>query len=259
MKKYIPFFVIIIYTLALAYRLSDGHIDELSIVDYLIVMLSGNKSMQLGHSVTDIIFSVPMIYLFFNIYVMCFVGYIYQRELDVYGTNYLLKVGSRVKWWRKVCFKELLLIVKLYMAAFFSLILISFVGKGLTLDFDYEILRQLYGKGEELRSKEDINAILLLASCIFVPILVSVTSSVIQLVISSILEPIYGAIVVPVILVVSAYCCDKLLFGNYWMILRNEIVVTNALNITYGVLTMIGLICLGYFIGRIVFSRKDFY
>ena len=260
MKKiYIPFFIIIIYVLATAVNVSGGHIKDMSFTDFLIVMFAGNKYSQTTKDMTDIIFSVPMIYLFINIYVSVLVGYVYQEELDVYGTNYLLKRKSRANWWRTIWFKCLLVIFKLYMVCILTLFILSIFLGGLTFDFDYQILMTIYGDGDFLKEKIEIDSVFIVVACMVMPVLVSIADSCIQLVISCASAPIYGVVMVAIILVISVYCCNNLLIGNYWMLLRSEVVVTNTVNMYFGVVAMSMIIFSGYFLGRIIFRKKDFY
>ena len=43
------------------------------------------------------------------------------------------------------------------------------------------------------------------------------------------------------------------------MLLRSEVVVTNTVNMYFGVVAMSMIIFSGYFLGRIIFRKNDFY
>ena len=90
-----------------------------------------------------------------------------------------------------------------------------------------------------------------------VTVLCAIALSMFQLLLSSIIKPIYSYMVMCAYLVAGAYIQSPLLIGNYLMGARSNVIVTTGLKWSDGMLVSIWIIMLSVIVGMLFNSKKD--
>jgi uncharacterized membrane protein len=89
------------------------------------------------------------------------------------------------------------------------------------------------------------------------PLLTSIALSLLQMMLSFVLSPIYGYMIAVCLLVASAYFYSPILIGNHSMLARNALFYADGLGSAGGVLASVVTGALSVAIGMLYFKRYD--
>ena len=89
------------------------------------------------------------------------------------------------------------------------------------------------------------------------PLLVTLSLSLVQMLLCLILRPALSYVVSIVVMIASAYCPSPLLLGNYAMALRSSKVMGNGVSLGAGLLLTAALIILSAALGAALFRKTD--
>lgn len=198
------------------------------------------------------IFELPVSWLLFYAFMFFIIGFYSVSDLHSFGAKTLLLSGDRRKW---IVSKYIWIVSQVFM--YFILFAVS-VGMACILngcfDMDIKSLIEIFGI-----DVVNTNMSSFYMACIVLPFMVSIAISYMQFTLSIVLNSILGYITSISLLVVSAYWTNPVFIGNYLMILRNQLIVTDGFFSGTGILVSSVLIILMCFLGIILFRKKDIY
>lgn len=195
-------------------------------------------------------FMVPVLWLLFNGYLAFVVAGYPSKDLYHFGLHLLIRSESRIKWWISKCIWNIINVCFYYFIAFFtvSIASIQFGKFGLVLS---EQIARLISEVNLIQSKG------ILFYLFTIPLAMSLALSLVQMLVEFLFRPIFGVLVIVVILVSSAYYFSPFLIGNTSMILRSEFVLTNGIKTSFSLTFLWVIVCFLIFVGCFYFRKKD--
>lgn len=219
-----------------------------SMSDYLIFMFRG---IEVYVPSPNDPFTVPIFWMILQVLVALLVSVYPTNDLRTYALNVFTRIGSRRVWWVAKIAWTVLTVCSFYLlclvvVAVFSLLAgdssflpVSAVG--------------LYSSGIDALAMSPTE----LCGILLVPVFVSVALSVVQVSLSFIVKPALSFLFVMAYCVASAYLYSPFLLGDYSMILRNGLVMSEGLSsvVMIVVSSVVTLVALG--LGTLYFKKMD--
>lgn len=197
-------------------------------------------------------FRIPYLWLINHILLLYFTLHYMHDDLTGYGQHTIYRSGRRGYWWISKCFWNIGMIIFFYLSAWVIILIIScFFDARLSFNISpYMSSLMNFGSKQIVTSSWELTIEITL-----LPLLVTLTLSLFQMVLCLIIKPIFSYIISVIILVSSAYYLSPMLVGNYAMALRSDKVVTNGLNTLSGILYSAFFIIACIVTGSIIFSK----
>lgn len=198
------------------------------------------------------IFELPVCWLIYYAYLFFLIGFYPISDLYGSGMKTLLLSGDRKKW---IVSKYIWIActVTMYFFVLMLVLLINSLWYG-NLDTSAEAMLAVYGI--DITSLETVQ---ILAIWVVLPVMISIAMAFLQFTITICLNALAGYTISVVILVASAYWMHPLLFGNYLMIIRSDVVREGGMNLVTGIVICIVVDILSILLGYSCFKRKDIY
>lgn len=253
-KKYI---VLILLTIAFCfdfYRklcyLDNTH-TKFSFGDLLFCCFAGMKEYVPTPSEP---FIFPTTWILFNGLLLYITLSHIRNDTSGLGNLVLIKSSKRTTWWLSKCCWNIMFILFAYFLSWFIIFIFSVV-RG--VDLDIKVLPNL---GLLFRNYNEfiLNKLQILILVFIMPLLVSITLSLSQMVLSQIIKPLYSFIIMISMLLSSSYALSPVLIGNYSMSLRSSYVIENGVNPIIGICGCMLISTFAIIIGRRLVRIKDF-
>ncbi len=187
------------------------------------------------------IFKIPAIWLFLHLYIFYLIVDYPIQDMKMIGKETFVRVGNRRIWWVSKCLTTIMIV------------LISYIVLLLTV-----LLFTLFSGGEILKSVSRSSSDLILAVLIL-PFVTSCCVGFFQLSISLLYRSMLSFLGVVVVLVMSVYFIHPLLFGNYLMLLRNQLLLQGGVVTSEGFILAAVIGIAGYSIGHITIKKLNIY
>ncbi len=215
---------------------------NIEFADYILFMFRG-MSVFSGNAV-ELQDKLPQ-WLLINIYLSIIIGYFPLRDLNESGMQVLIRTKSREQWWLSKCLWVIFNVLIYYGIAIIVIIAFSIFKGGLQLVPSQELNFILSGL-----EVSNFSSVQIIVVGLLLPIIASITLSLIQLVISLYTNSIIGNMVIITMLVLTPFYCNSIFIGNYLMILRSSIClgsegVRGSTGIVICILLSVGGILLG--------------
>lgn len=224
---------------------------SLSFGDYILYAFRGMKVF----CKSDKGFTVNVIWIMYNVYLAYIVSDYPFRDLTGYGQIMLLYSKKRSYWWISKCIWNITSVFIFYLLAYGTLAICSIITGEISLCLFPHTTVQL---GFSQMNTEGISQKTILIISFILPLITSISISLLQMTISLILQPILGIVSVAGMLVASAFYCTYWLPGNYLMIMRNEqILPGSGINLISGVVLSISIFIISVVVGLFYLPRKD--
>lgn len=221
-----------------------------SFMDYIIYLLEG---MYEYIPRPDNPFTVPVIWFTLHFYIATVVANYSVHDINGFGKHVLIQNESREKWFFNKCIWVISSVIVCFLMVYSAPFIISlFTGRLSFAASGNSIIIEDLKADFTAVDKNDLIYISFL-----LPILTSITVSLIQLLLEFVLRPIYSYMIVICFWIASAYFCSPLLFGNSSMLLRFKYFTENGFDILSGVITDIVLIIAVIIIGILYFRKYD--
>lgn len=258
-SKYIPIILLFLYAAVSTNAIVEKNGMTANIADYLVMMFKGLKPYETKDTVKNIIgFRLPVYYLLLNVYISWVISYFPFRDMGNYGKILMIKQGKKQKWWFNKCIWSIWAVFSSYLTGYMVFFIIGLFEKNVSLDINAETLKLITDKIIDETNVCGLSEKKLIVLCVILPVLMSVGISIIQMVLSLVMKPLYGQMLVIGMYVISAYYCNGFLPGNYQMLLRNSIIIKNSgVNLYYGIVISIMMILLGIGLGLKIIKKKD--
>lgn len=248
-------FLIIAFAYDICALIDAGNInaDSFTFADIILYLFKGIKPFKLN---ANIKFELPVSYVLFNILLAFIIGDYPLKDLFGVGKNILIRCRNRSIWWFSKCIwcvaAVLLFYGIIYLMAFFITMLcgeISFVPT--------EIICKKKIGIDLLQGEKEVFVRELIISAVVLPVVTSMALSVLQLFLSILFSPVIGYIFVVAILVGSAFYNNQICIGNYFMVIRSDIIIEGGYNAIIGIILNLCIILFSMAVGYIIFRRKD--
>ena len=199
------------------------------------------------------LYSIPVLLMIQNAMIAYIVGYYAATDLERYGIQVLTRCGSRKKWWFSKCVWNGITVIVLYVCIYVITAVIAIVCGG---NLSYRLTPEIVTNACSINclngdSWEYIICLILM------PVIVSLTLSMLQMTISLISSPVIGFLIIESILLLSTMFTDSLLFPNYGMLSHNRITCGSDIVMADGII-ICGLIYIASMVGGLIyFSKTD--
>jgi len=223
---------------------------EISFSDFILFMFRGMNVFD-GNAV-ELQDKLPQWFLV-NIYLSIIIGYFPLKDLSESGIQVLIRTKSRVSWWLSKCLWVIYNVLIYYTIFIIVITVFSFFHGGLSLELSKEL--NLILSNLDI-SKFNFKGILVVG--IILPLITSITFSLIQLLISLFTNSIISNMFIITVLTLTPFYCNSFFIGNYLMILRSNLNIGDSgVSIVYGIVICVVLSIATIFIGANKIKRYD--
>ena len=192
-------------------------------------------------------FVFPTRWILFN-GIILYITLAYPRnDIKGIGNLILIKASRRTTWWMSKCCWNIIFV---FMAYFLSWLVIFIFSIIVAIDLDINILPNV-GLLFQVYNQFILSDFEIFILTFIMPLLVSITLSLLQMLLSQIMKPLYSFIVMISVLLSSAYALSPFLIGNYSMPLRSIYVAEKGVHPIVG-----GFMCISISIITVVLGRK---
>jgi len=219
--------------------------------DYIFYMFRGMKIF----TATDKEFKVNIFWLVINLYISFVVSFYPFKDLKGYGQLMLLRSQKRSYWWLSKCIWVSFSIFMCYIIAF-AVAAIFTLACG-----EFSIYPQ--SEMQAYFSETNVNGLTaqgILLNAFLLPVICSISISLLQLFISNVFQPLFGLMITAAVLVCSVFYCVPFLPANFIMLMRNEFVLPGTgIHFTAGICIAIPLAVISSVLGMLIFQKKDLF
>lgn len=199
-------------------------------------------------------FQFPTKWMFVLAYILYLTLYYPYDDLMGYGQNVLIRSGGRLKWWYSKCIWNIISVNFYFILSWCSVIFFCVVSK-MSLSFD--ISKFMYDSVFYINENIALYPSNINMTLLFMPLLTMTALSMLQMVVSLMVKPIYGFWISMACLLISAYYTNPLMIANYAMAIRSDAVITNGITTELGIIILTLLIISSIIIGGVIFNRYD--
>lgn len=226
--------------------------EKIFIEDYIVNFYKGEIPYALSNK--EIPFAIPAIWSFYLMYFFAVISWKIKNLFSSVEHQRLIRYGSKKRWCRRSLrglFREVLLYVLItYMGFVICAILtgVNFGGPNLELQRLLSDINLTYITRWEL-----------LCLVVILPFIVLLAVAYLQYMLSICISNVMAILVLTTLLVASVFYLHPMLFGNYLMLMRNEVFMVGGTRLVIGI-AFVGIVMIGsYIISRSVIDKKDFY
>ncbi len=197
-------------------------------------------------------FQIPFIWLMIQTLLAFLIVNYPTQDLFLYGTQILIHMKKRSLWWISKCIWNMCTVLSFYLIAFICVLLISAIYGNVSFNFNLDLNNEV--------NYLDINITDIISSYFAIyglPIITSIALSLMQMILSFILSPIYSFIITIAYSVISAYYCAPFLIGNFSMIMRNSALGLGSIDILSAVIICCIVSTASIVTGMIYINRLD--
>lgn len=256
-KWYLPVFIL---SVVLCIRLlvmhgqaaprSDGVEAVLTFGDYVFFLLRGMEIFVPG----DPGFQINVLWVAVNLYLAYIVSYYPFRDMNGYGQQMLLRSEKRSYWWAGKCLWNIASVLAFYLCIYFTCFLFSLLSGEVAL-LPQAGIQRLFTQSDVMGLSDSH----MLLWGFAMPVLTSVTLSLLQMMISLIWKPVLGIVTVAALLSASIFYCTWWLPGSFLMMTRTTIWQENSDYIVFGLCLLLIVSAASIILAFLYFSRKDIY
>ncbi len=253
-KKIVMFVIVMILYNVIAYHeimaFCKGTGIKPGMLDYFCYVLGGPK--YIPENMLDI-YEIPVMWLMVQIMIAYIIGYYAITDLHRYGQHILLRSESRIKWWISKIIWNVITVLSMYAIVFLMTFITGYISGA---ECKGKLTEEICVGVCKLSSVTQ-NEKLLYIELFIMPVIISVSISILQMTVALITYPIIGFVVSQSITFLSTIYTTKILLSNYAMLSHSRytcfsnIVYSDGL--IYGFIVMI----ISIFVGSIYFNHVD--
>ncbi|SHJ60747.1 hypothetical protein [Parasporobacterium paucivorans] len=220
-----------------------------SVTDCLIYIFKGMK-VYTSSPLND--FELPLAWLIMQSLLCILISFYPAGDVNSYGSQILVKSGSKTRWWLSKCVWTICTVNVYYLLGYISVYIVSTIlGHA---SFGVNEILNMDMNGMKFDSVDNLE---LLMALIVLPVTSSLAISMVQNVLSFILNPTMSIVLIFCGLVISAYYYSPISIGNHSMLLRNGLFYDYGFNMAKGLISNIIIIFLAALFGSILFNRYE--
>lgn len=195
---------------------------------------------------------IPVDWLILHAILLFFtLGYPTQ-DLYQYGTQILLRTKKRTAWWLSKCMWCTLSVLLFYGIGFLVLSVFSAFSGTFSIQPNETICFELFGIRLAGISQTELFWIALV-----LPVLTSLTLSLLQMTLTFFLTPVYSYCCIIIYILISIYFCVPICIPNCAMILRSSLLLPGGISTPTALLFLLGILVFSTLLGGFYFSRSD--
>lgn len=250
--RYIIWFsVFALFSLEFTGSLASLEISQYTYGDYLLYIFGGMREYIPAPGEP---FQIPYIWLINHIGILYFTLHYMHDDLEGFGQQMILRSGSRTAWWLSKCVWNTAVVVLLYSIAWGTVFLFSSANHA-TRSFEISpFMAGIMVIGPLQIPRADWPLTLEIT---FLPLLVTLAMSQIQMLLCLVVRPIISYVVSIVLFITSAYYISPFLLGNYAMALRSNKIVSNGVSWRPGIGVCLILMLVGMVLGSMIFAKYN--
>lgn len=223
--------------------------SSLSWFDYLFYNLKGDKVYSYDEQ-----FRMPANWICNQVLVALIVGYYPIRDLSGYGKNTLVRSQSRVLWFTSKIILTVILVVLFYITIYCTTLVFGLFDSGnVSTNLNIEVTNLFY--------QVDISDIYMPTFIVYmlvVPLLTSMTISIVQVVLSFVVNPFISLVLIIGYFTLGTYYDSPFLIGNFSQIFRSKFFNVEDGRTMEQAFLYLGIIAVVFLVfGYIYFSKKD--
>lgn len=222
---------------------------KLGFFDYLFYMLSGAE-LFITEKIDEL--EIPIAWMAMQFFCSFLIfDYVYY-DLKGVGRNVLIKSKSKFKWWFSKCICTCTMVISVYGILFVSSLVVTLFSSGDSKELHMKLIGTICELEGNYEANKDMMVYLIL-----VPLIVSISISLFQMLVSQWVKPVLSMVVIMSVSVFSVYSNSKLLWGNWSMILRSDLCVADGVPGPTAVILALILGVIGSVVGGIAFCKRD--
>lgn len=199
-------------------------------------------------------FKVPYLWLLNHLLILYFTLNYTPTDLNGFGQQTIYRSGGRLTWWFSKCSWQIIASVMYYAVSWLCLgALTALNGISSSLEITPTVFIYV-PPGSGMVPFDRLNLALEL---LLLPLLTTVSLGMLQLTLSIIIKPQVAYIASAAILIMSSHTQSPLLLGNYAMAVRSDRIITEGMNASAGIVSMIALSVICAALGALKFRKYD--
>ena len=199
---------------------------------------------------------IPTAYLLPNILIGFIIGNYPFKDINGYGGLVLMRTGKKSVWWISKCIWAILVAAVSYSIMIIEVLLVSLINGRLTLNITQSVGIKVSGYDKAvLENNEQLSKLVIVV--VLASFITTIALNLIQILVSQIMGPITGYIVIIAVLVVSIFARSFLIIGNGFMAIRNNLYSVNGGDIRQTILIDILMSLFALTAGYFLLLRMD--
>lgn len=180
------------------------------------------------------------------------------ENLNGYGKQILLRTEGRSLWWLSKCVWNITYSLFYHCSIWVVLLIYSLIrGYNIAFGVNTELIIYLFDIYDTESSTIVSDNLRIPVTSFFLPIFVSVALNILEMTISMFSKTIISFLVMSCLTISSAYFLNDIFLGNYEMIVRYNIVVSNGINCSTGYILSLTVIIIAVIVGLLKFRSYD--
>lgn len=199
---------------------------------------------------------VPTTYILPNILIAFIIGNYPFKDLYGFGTNVIIRTKNKAMWWISKCIWGVVSVILVYTFLIVATLGICAVTGDVSLTPNIEICSRVSNYNRNILKEAtgfDEIALYMLA----ISMLTSIAMVMIQIMLSQLISPVIGYIVVIAILMAGVFFDLPVVISNYFMAIRNSLYVSGGYDLMLPVIIDGICILFSIIIGLISFIKMD--
>lgn len=221
--------------------------------DYFLFLIGGCGQTEFtpGGGSTFIMPTMWMVFVLWMQFTSLYYPFI---DLEGIGKHLMAVSGGRGIWWFSKCIWVTVNTTVNYLLVFAAATLSGLCfGAKLSMNANYYLARELDMRMDLLTTDTTWN----LWPVMIVTGVFLIAFSMVQLMLSIIVKPLFSYLFLAGFLFAGAYMQAPLLLGNYMMAARSSVLITTGLQLEEGIIICLWIILISLILGYLVFERKD--
>ena len=201
-------------------------------------------------------FDMPTAYILLNVLLAFIIGNYPMNDLLGFGKNVLVRSRDRASWWISKCIWNVISVIVFYSILFIIILITCAVFGKLSFEPTVSICSKITGIDiTQKTTYVDIGMLLFTLYCI--PIVTSLALSMFQMTMAFITSPIISYTFIIAILVGGAFYDNPFVPGNYFMLIRNEILLKGGYHTFAAIFEDCVIFIVSVLVGYIYFKKFD--
>lgn len=221
-----------------------------TVLDYICFMTGGPK--HIPDKMYEL-YIIPVLWLLPQVLVAYIIGYYAMTDLDQYGSQILIRSGSRIKWWVSKCIWNGCTVICLYLITY-AVTFVTAVMNG--ADIKWNLTPEVVMGACNITALNGTGRLYRLVLLVM-PVITSVSLSIFQMMLALIFSPIIGFIASQSIVFLATIFEYRVLFVNYGMLSHYGITCGSGIVLREGIIICVLVYLVSVVTAGIYFNRCD--
>lgn len=224
--------------------------------DYLFYIIAGSDSFDLkslGIASGTLDFELPTSWIIYFLWLLYITLYYPYDDLAGHGKHMLALSKNRTYWWLSKCCWAILSVLTYFATALAAVVFFSLIsGASMTLEISNYLPYNMITDHEHMYPGPwDIRSLL------FLTVLVGIAICMLQLLLSLVVKPLQGYVIMCVYIFCCSYFNAPALVGNFSMASRSIVFVSTGMKMQNQVIICFWIISACLLMGNILFNKMD--